>query len=184
IGFFLGGIGRDGHIAFNVCGSDHRSTTRLAQLNYPTQAAASADLGGIDAVKAKCAITIGLGTITYNPDCVCILIAAGEAKAPMVANGVQEETNIKYPSHAIRVLPNAAFYVTKGAAKLLVERNIVDLKEASNVGIEDIEKILVDVSVSSRKRLVDLDTVDVNKDPMGKVLMDRMGWSKEDLHDT
>ena len=29
IGFFLGGIGPDGHIAFNVRGSDHNSTTRL-----------------------------------------------------------------------------------------------------------------------------------------------------------
>ena len=28
IGFFLGGIGPDGHIAFNVRGSDHNSTTR------------------------------------------------------------------------------------------------------------------------------------------------------------
>ncbi|KAF4752285.1 hypothetical protein FOZ62_006866 [Perkinsus olseni] len=94
IGFFLGGIGPDGHIAFNVRGSDHRSTTRLAQLNYETQAAASGDLGGIRAVKAKCAVTIGLGTITYNPDCVCRIIAAGEAKASMVADGIQKDTNV------------------------------------------------------------------------------------------
>ncbi|HOL34875.1 MAG TPA: glucosamine-6-phosphate deaminase, partial [bacterium] len=30
IGFFLGGIGPDGHIGFNIKGSDHFSTTRLA----------------------------------------------------------------------------------------------------------------------------------------------------------
>ena len=29
IGFFLGGIGPDGHIAFNTQGTDHFSTTRL-----------------------------------------------------------------------------------------------------------------------------------------------------------
>ena len=36
IGFFLGGIGPDGHIAFNVRGSDHYSTTRLTETNFET----------------------------------------------------------------------------------------------------------------------------------------------------
>ena len=48
IGFFLGGIGPDGHIAFNVRGSDHNSTTRLTNTNFETQAAAAIDLGGIE----------------------------------------------------------------------------------------------------------------------------------------
>lgn len=47
IGFFLGGIGPDGHIGFNVKGSDHYSTTRLTPTNYETQAAAASDMGGI-----------------------------------------------------------------------------------------------------------------------------------------
>lgn len=38
IGFFLGGIGPDGHIAFNTRGSDHHSTTRLTATNFETQA--------------------------------------------------------------------------------------------------------------------------------------------------
>ena len=44
IGFFLGGIGPNGHIGFNIQGSDHFSTTRLMETNYETQAAASTDL--------------------------------------------------------------------------------------------------------------------------------------------
>ncbi len=40
IGFFLGGIGPDGHIGFNIKGSDHYFTTRLCPTNYETQAAA------------------------------------------------------------------------------------------------------------------------------------------------
>jgi len=40
IGFFLGGIGPDGHIGFNVRGSDLYSTTRLTTVNYETQAEA------------------------------------------------------------------------------------------------------------------------------------------------
>ena len=38
IGFFLGGIGPDGHIAFNQEGAAHNSTTRLVNFNYPTAA--------------------------------------------------------------------------------------------------------------------------------------------------
>ena len=67
IGFFLGGIGPDGHIAFNVRGSDHFSTTRLTATNYETQAAAATDLGGIEVSRNRLVITIGLGTITLNP---------------------------------------------------------------------------------------------------------------------
>ncbi len=48
IGFFLGGIGPDGHIGFNIRGSDHFSTTRLMATNYETQAAAAGDLGGME----------------------------------------------------------------------------------------------------------------------------------------
>ena len=81
IGFFLGGIGPDGHIAFNVRGSDHNSTTRILETNFETQAASAADLGGIEISRNRLALTIGLSTITSNPDVTAIIFAAVEAKA-------------------------------------------------------------------------------------------------------
>ena len=69
IGFFLDTIGPDGHIAFNGKGSSHLSYTRLIYMNYETMAAAAADLGGIEIVRKKAVITIGLETITCNPEC-------------------------------------------------------------------------------------------------------------------
>src|SRR5262249_53423401 len=62
LGFFLGGIGPDGHIGFNVRGSDPYSTTRLTAVNYETQAAAATDLGGIEVARNRLVITIGLST--------------------------------------------------------------------------------------------------------------------------
>ncbi|MBI3990992.1 MAG: glucosamine-6-phosphate deaminase, partial [Candidatus Omnitrophica bacterium] len=59
IGFFLGGIGPDGHIAFNVRGSSGYSVTRLTGTNYETQAAAATDLGGIEISRNRLVITIG-----------------------------------------------------------------------------------------------------------------------------
>jgi glucosamine-6-phosphate deaminase len=85
LGFFLGGIGPDGHIAFNIRGSAHDSVTRLDVINYETQAAAASDLGGIENVRRKAVVTMGLQTITRNPDCVAVIMAAGAGKANVVA---------------------------------------------------------------------------------------------------
>lgn len=116
IGFFLGGIGPDGHIAFNIRGSDHFSTTRLMETNFETQAVAAGDLGGIEISKNRLVITIGLETITYNPDAVAIIFAAGEAKAEVVKNALENEPSNKYPATALQKLKNSRFYLTRGAA--------------------------------------------------------------------
>ncbi|KPL09135.1 MAG: glucosamine-6-phosphate isomerase, partial [Bacteroides sp. SM23_62] len=122
IGFFLGGIGPDGHIAFNTRGSDHHSATRLTPTNFETQAVAAADLGGIEVSRNRLVITIGLETITYNPDAVAIIFAAGEAKAGIVKASLESEPSSKYPATTLQKLPNARFYLTTGAANLLHDR--------------------------------------------------------------
>ncbi len=116
IGFFLGGIGPDGHIAFNIKGSDHYSTTRLMETNFETQAVAAGDLGGIDVSKNRLVITIGLQTITYNPEAVAIIFAAGEAKADVVKNALESEPSNQYPATVLQKLKSGRFYLTKGAA--------------------------------------------------------------------
>ena len=98
IGFFLGGIGPDGHIGFNVRGSDHHSTTRLMATNYETQAASAGDLGGIEVARSRLVITIGLGTICHNPDCTAIILAAGEAKGRIVADAAEEQRSVLTPA--------------------------------------------------------------------------------------
>eukprot|EP00971_Amphidinium_carterae_P226341 4489901-Amphidinium_carterae.1 len=133
IGFFMGGIGPDGHIAFNCQGCDHFSTTRLCQLNYASQAAAAGDLGGIEAVRKRKVITIGLGTITFNPKCVALVCAAGEAKAKVVRDAVQESQHVNYPATALHKLPNACFFLTSGASKLLNERQLIQLQGQENI---------------------------------------------------
>jgi len=116
IGFFLGGIGPDGHIAFNIKGSDHNSSTRLTPTNFPTQAVAASDLGGIQISKNRLVITIGLQTITYNPEAVAIIFAAGEAKSNVIKNALEMEPNVLFPATSLQKLKNARFYITQGAA--------------------------------------------------------------------
>ncbi|MDF1549419.1 MAG: hypothetical protein P1P88_16460, partial [Bacteroidales bacterium] len=121
IGFFLGGLGPDGHIAFNTRGSDIYSTTRLTETNFETQAVAAGDLGGIEISKNRLVITIGLETITYKPDAVAIIVAAGEAKAKMVKNSLENEITNIYPASVLNRLKNSRFYLTTGAASQLTD---------------------------------------------------------------
>ena len=116
IGFFLGGIGPDGHIAFNTRGSDHNSTTRLTATNFETQAASAGDLGGIEVSRTRLVITIGLGTITHNPDAVSVIFAAGDAKAIVVRNALENGPDNLYPATVLQSLENARFYITEGAS--------------------------------------------------------------------
>jgi len=116
IGFFLGGIGPDGSIAFNTRGSDHNSTTRLTATNFETQAAAASDLGGIEISRTRLVLTIGLGTLTWNPKCVPIIFAAGKAKARVVRDALENEPDNLYPATVFGKLENSRFYLTEGAA--------------------------------------------------------------------
>ena len=124
IGFFLGGIGPDGHIAFNVRGSDHNSTTRILETNFETQAASAVDLGGIEISRNRLALTIGLGTITSNPDITAIIFAAGEAKAKIVKDSLESSSDINYPATVLQRCSGSRFYLTKGAAALLENMQI------------------------------------------------------------
>ena len=164
IGFFLGGIGPDGHIGFNVAGSDHHSTTRLTATNYETQAAAATDLGGIEVSRHRLVITIGLGTITYNPQCVAVILAAGEAKAGVVADAVQGPQSVLVPASALCALAGARFYVTLGAAKRLQERQ-VRCCPAGTVSDEIVEQVIVDLALKQSKRVLDVTDQEAQADP-------------------
>ena len=121
IGFFLGGIGPDGHIAFNTRGSDHFSTTRLTPTNFETQAVAAGDLGGIEVSRSRLVITIGLHTITFNPNAVSIIFAAGEAKAEIVKQSLESKPDVRFPATVLQRQKNSRFYITNGAACKLTD---------------------------------------------------------------
>ena len=165
IGFFLGGIGPDGHIGFNVRGSDLYSTTRLTSINYETQAAAAGDLGGIEVARKRLVITVGLATIAYNPDCVALIVAAGEAKASIVAEAVQAERHVRVPASALRSLSQARFYLTRGAARNLQSRNLEAFLSADPLTDEQIERAVIDLASDKQMRIESLAERDFRDSP-------------------
>ncbi len=116
IGFFLGSIGPDGHIVFNTRGTDHFSATRLTATNFETQAITAADLGGIEVSRKRLVITIGMGTITFNPEATAIVFVAGESNAGVVKDALENDPSNLYPGTALQKLKNGRFYLTSGAA--------------------------------------------------------------------
>ena len=183
LGFFLGGIGPDGHIGFNVRGSDLYSTTRLTAVNYETQAAAATDLGGIEVAKNRLVITVGLSTITHNPNCTAIIIAAGEAKSGIVRDAIESDRHIRYPATALQVLPNARFYLTQGAARQLEARQLATLIAAPGVSESDVERIVIDLSLATGKRLDVLGEADFRTRPLAAALLDKHAGSARELCD-
>lgn len=173
IGFFLGGIGPDGHIGFNVRGSDHYSTTRLCETNYETQAAAAGDLGGIEIARKRLVITIGLDTITFNPDTVAIIIAAGQAKANIVRDSIQNGPTITYPATALQRLPYARFYLTEGAAIKLTERWYQNVLELPELDKKTIEKAVINLAISQKRKIADLTLKDYQSDPFTNLILKR-----------
>lgn len=182
IGFFLGGIGPDGHIGFNVQGSDHFSTTRLIQTNYETQAAAATDLGGIEIARNRLVITIGLETIAHNPETTAIIIAAGEAKANIVRDSIQNSISNKYPATALQKLKNARFYLTNGAALRLGERRLKEVGDENPLSQLSIERGVINLVVEKSKTLSKLTKEDYTCNKITNLLMNRLGKEPREIN--
>jgi glucosamine-6-phosphate deaminase len=91
IDLFLGGIGPDGHIAFNEPGSSLSSRTRIKTLTYDTRVANSRFFGG-DANKVpKTALTVGVATVMDARE--VLIIVTGISKARALQKAVEEGVN-------------------------------------------------------------------------------------------
>ena len=81
IDLFLGGIGPDGHIAFNEPGSSLSSFTRIKTLTYDTIHANSRFFDNdVDKVP-KTALTVGVGTVMDARELLIIISGYGKARA-------------------------------------------------------------------------------------------------------
>jgi len=181
IGFFLGGIGPDGHIGFNPRGSSLQSPTRLTYTNYETEAAAAGDLGGIEVSRNKPVITIGLGTIAHKPDATVLVFAAGDAKSKVVADAVQQDRHVRFPASVMHGMPNARFYLTTGATVRLTERRIEDIVKNEKISEEQLEMAIVNRSIAAKVKLADLTAKHVGDDRVIKHFLDKTGKNLPEL---
>ena len=81
IELFLGGIGPDGHIAFNEPGSSLNSRTRVKTLCYDTIEANSRFFGNDISKVPTHALTVGVGTVMDAREVVIIVTGFNKARA-------------------------------------------------------------------------------------------------------
>ena len=91
IKLFLGGIGPDGHIAFNEPGSSLTSKTRVKTLTYDTIIANSRFFGNDLSKVPKTALTVGVDTVMQSDE--VIIIISGYNKARALQKVVEEGIN-------------------------------------------------------------------------------------------
>lgn len=81
IDLFLGGIGPDGHIAFNEPGSSLTSRTRIKTLSYDTILANSRFFNGDMKLVPTQALTVGVGTVMDAKEVIIIITGFNKARA-------------------------------------------------------------------------------------------------------
>jgi glucosamine-6-phosphate deaminase len=117
IELFLGGMGEDGHIAFNEPGSSLSSRTREKTLTRDTRIVNSRFFGGdVNKVPAT-ALTVGVATVTSAREVV--IIATGFNKARALHQAIEEGVNHLCTLSCLQMHPKAIIVCDEDATNEL-----------------------------------------------------------------
>ncbi|HLN74293.1 MAG: glucosamine-6-phosphate deaminase [Methylococcaceae bacterium] len=140
IDLFLGGIGPDGHLAFNEPGSSLSSRTRDKELNYDTKIANSRFFDNDVSKVPDSSLTVGVGTVMDAREVV--IIVNGFNKARALKHAVEKGVNHMWTISALQLHPKgmivcdepATYELTVGTYKHFkdVEKNHLDPKSLLN----------------------------------------------------
>jgi glucosamine-6-phosphate deaminase len=103
IDLFLGGIGPDGHLAFNEPGSSLTSRTRIKSLTTDTIIANSRFFGGDAHQVPKTALTVGVGTVMDARE--VIIVVNGHNKARALQQAIEGSVNQMWTITALQLHP-------------------------------------------------------------------------------
>ncbi len=134
VNLFVGGIGPDGHIAFNEPGSSLSSRTRVMALTYDTIIANSRFFDGDISKVPKTALTVGVGTV-MDADEVMIIVS-GHNKARALRHAVEGSVNHMWTVSALQMHPKGIIVCDEEAT--------VELKVGTVRYFKDIESANLD----------------------------------------
>ena len=130
IELFVGGIGPDGHIAFNEPGSSLASRTRIKTLTEDTIIANSRFFGGDVNLVPKTALTVGVGTVMDARK--VLIIVSGHNKAHALQQAVEYGVNHMWTVSCLQLHPHGIIVCDDSAT--------VDMKVGTVNYFKDIEK--------------------------------------------
>ena len=128
IDLFLGGIGPDGHIAFNEPGSSLSSRTRIKTLTTDTIIANSRFFDGDVNQVPKTALTVGVGTVMAARE--VLVLVNGHGKARALQQAVEGSVNQMWTITALQLHP-----------KGIIEAACIELKVGTYRYFKDIERL-------------------------------------------
>ncbi|KAJ1737655.1 Glucosamine-6-phosphate isomerase (Glucosamine-6-phosphate deaminase) (GNPDA) (GlcN6P deaminase) [Coemansia sp. BCRC 34490] len=131
IELFLGGIGPDGHIAFNEPGSSLESVTRVKTLAYETVLANARFFGGDVNKVPKLALTVGVGTVRAARE--VLLIITGAHKAVALAKCIEEGVNHMWTLSVVQLHPSAMIVCDEDATLELHVKTVRYFKSIEQV---------------------------------------------------
>ena len=140
IHLFLGGIGADGHIAFNEPGSSLSSRTRAKELNADTRLANSRFFGNDISKVPRMALTVGVGTVLDAKEVLIVVNGLGKARA--LRHIVEEGVSHMWTCSALQLHPRAMIVCDEAAAhelKVGTFKHFLDI-EKENIDIQSIWK--------------------------------------------
>jgi glucosamine-6-phosphate deaminase len=105
IQLFMGGVGADGHIAFNEPGSSLTSRTRPKTLTQDTIIMNSRFFGGDPEQVPTKSLTVGVGTIMDAEE--VIILASGYTKARALHHAIEEGINHMWTISILQMHPKA-----------------------------------------------------------------------------
>lgn len=113
IDIMLLGIGRNGHIAFNMPHSDFYSRTRLVELDEITRRDNARFFGGDISRVPTQALSVGIATI--NESGQIILLASGTAKRDIITKTIFGPVIREIPATILQWHPNTFFIIDRDA---------------------------------------------------------------------
>lgn len=117
IDLFMGGIGEDGHIAFNEPFSSLVSRTRQKTLTTDTIIVNARFFDNDVNLVPKTALTVGVGTVMDSKE--VMILALGHKKARAVRHGVEEGVNHQWTISALQMHPKGIIVCDDPAAEEL-----------------------------------------------------------------
>lgn len=130
IDLFIGGIGPDGHIAFNEPGSSLASRTRIKTLTTDTIIANSRFFDNDINQVPKTALTVGVGTILDARE--VLILANGHNKAHALQQAIEGAVNQMWTITALQLHPKGIIVCDEAAC--------IELKVGTYNYFKDIEK--------------------------------------------
>ncbi len=134
IRLFLGGIGPDGHLAFNEPGSSLSSRTRIKTLTQDTKIANSRFFNNDISKVPSTALTVGVGTILDSREIV--IIASGIQKAVAIEHAIERGVNHMWTVSALQLHNKGLMICDEEAVSELKYRTVKYFKDIESKNLD------------------------------------------------